>query len=122
MCRIEFAEHRAVQPLIGPHGTEFRAAEHGSFPLGYLDPLYAAASAHDVLPRELVIDGQPSNPARLSGGYFLAPRGSWALRPAVADSLMRSDRWRKNEDSKPPVPSGPADFLHVVGSPKRRIW
>src|SRR5205085_7541109 len=74
MCRIEFAEHRAVQPLISPHGTEFRAAEHGSFPLGYLDPLYAAASAHDVLPRELVIDGQPINPARLSEGYFLASR------------------------------------------------
>ena len=51
MCRVKFAEHRAVQPLIGPHGAEFRAAEHRRFPLGDLDPLHAA-NAHGVLPRD----------------------------------------------------------------------
>jgi hypothetical protein len=84
MCRIEFAEHRAVQPLMGPHGTEFRAAEHGSFPLGYLDPLHAA-DAHDVLPRELVIDGQPSNPpdCRKSSSSLLAEAARYALRSRI---------------------------------------
>ena len=56
MCRIEFAEYRAVQPLIGPDGAEFRAAEHGRFPLGHLDPLHAA-NAHGVLRTEPAIGG-----------------------------------------------------------------
>jgi hypothetical protein len=49
MCRIEFAEDRAVQPFIRPDGAEFRAAKHGPFPLGHLDPPQAA-NAHVVLP------------------------------------------------------------------------
>ena len=49
VCRIEFAEYCAVQALIGPDGAEFRAAEHGAFPLGHLDPPHAA-TAHAVLP------------------------------------------------------------------------
>ena len=56
MCRIEFAEYRAVQPLIGPDGAEFRAAEHGRFPLGDLDPLHAA-NAHVVLRTKPAIGG-----------------------------------------------------------------
>ena len=44
--RIEFAEYRAVQPLIRADSTEFRAAEHGLLPLGHLDP---HADAHVVL-------------------------------------------------------------------------
>ena len=56
MCRIEFAEYRAVQALIGPDGAEFRAAEHGAFPLGHLDPPHAAA-AHAVLRTEPAIGG-----------------------------------------------------------------
>src|SRR5260370_42290450 len=62
MCRIEFAEHGAVQPLIGPHGAEFHATEHWRFPLGHLDPLHPAANAHHVLPCDPVIGGEPSNP------------------------------------------------------------
>src|ERR1700731_1689114 len=54
MCRIEFAEYRAVQPFIRPDGTEFRAAKHGPFPLGHLDPQHAA-NAHVVLPTEPAI-------------------------------------------------------------------
>ena len=54
MCRIEFAEYRAVQALIGADGAEFRAAEHGTFPLGHLDPPHAAA-AHAVLRAEAAI-------------------------------------------------------------------
>ena len=50
MCRIEFAEHGAVQPLVGSDGAECRATEYGRFPLGHLDP-HAAANAHGVLPR-----------------------------------------------------------------------
>jgi hypothetical protein len=34
MSRMELAEYRAVQALIGPYGAEFSAAEHGTFPLG----------------------------------------------------------------------------------------
>jgi hypothetical protein len=64
MCRIEFAEYYAMQPLIGPYGTEFRAAEQAHFPLGHLDPRHAAANPHDVLPREPVMVGEPS---RLAG-------------------------------------------------------
>src|ERR1700730_16619135 len=40
MRRIEFAEHRAVQPLISPRGAKFCAAEHGHFPLA---PITTAA-------------------------------------------------------------------------------
>jgi hypothetical protein len=47
MHRIEFAEYRAVQALIGTDGAEFRAAEHETLPLGHLDPL-RAANAHAV--------------------------------------------------------------------------
>ena len=54
MCRIEFAEYRAVQALIGPDGAEFRAAEHGTLPLGHLDPPHAA-TAHAVLRTEPAI-------------------------------------------------------------------
>jgi len=50
MCRIEFTEYRAVQPLIGPHHPEFRVTEYGRFPLGPLDPLPTAAITHGVLP------------------------------------------------------------------------
>ena len=50
MCRVEFPIYCAVQPLIGPDGTEFRATEHGRFPLDYLDPPHAAANVHGVLP------------------------------------------------------------------------
>src|SRR5215471_10750312 len=49
MCRIEFAEYRAVQPFIRPDGAEFRATKHGPFPFGHLDPPHAA-HAHIVLP------------------------------------------------------------------------
>src|SRR5262249_17349209 len=56
MCRIEFAEYRAVQPFIRPDDGEFRAAKHGPFPLGHLDPPYAA-NAHVVLPTEPAIGG-----------------------------------------------------------------
>src|ERR1700674_699436 len=56
MCRIEFAEYRAVQPFIRPDGAEFRAAKHGPFPLGHLDPPHAA-NAHVVLPTEPAIGG-----------------------------------------------------------------
>src|SRR4051812_26721505 len=52
VCRIDFAEYRAVQTLIGADGTEFRAAEHGTFPLGHLDPLHTA-TAHAVLRAKL---------------------------------------------------------------------
>src|SRR6516225_627701 len=52
MCRIEFAEYCAVQPFIRPDGAEFRAAKHGRFPLGHLDPLHTAACGHDILPPE----------------------------------------------------------------------
>ena len=48
MCRIEFAEYRAVQPFIRPDGAEFRAAKHRPFPLGHLDPQHAV-NAHVVL-------------------------------------------------------------------------
>ena len=54
MCRIEFSEYRAVQALIGADGAEFRAAEHGTFPLGHLDLKHAAAS-HAVLRAEAAI-------------------------------------------------------------------
>jgi hypothetical protein len=54
ICRIEFAEYRAVQALIGTDGAEFRAAEHGTFPLGHLDLKHAAA-AHAVLRTEAAI-------------------------------------------------------------------
>src|SRR5262249_12034938 len=56
MCRIELGEYRAVQPFIRPDGAEFRAAKHGPFPLGHLDPPHAA-NAHVVLPTEPVIGG-----------------------------------------------------------------
>src|SRR5262249_6103773 len=56
MCRIEFGEYRAVQLFIRPDGTEFRAAKHGPFPLGHLDPQHAA-NAHVVLPTEPAIGG-----------------------------------------------------------------
>jgi hypothetical protein len=51
MCRIEFAEHRAVQPLIGSNVAEFRATEDRRFPLRRLNALHAAANAHGALPR-----------------------------------------------------------------------
>ena len=51
MCRIEFAEQRAVQALIGSDSGELRAAEHGALPLAHLDPPHAAA-AHAVLRTE----------------------------------------------------------------------
>jgi len=51
MCRIEFAEYRAVQPVIRSEGTKFRAAKYGPFALAHLDPLHAA-NAHVVLPTE----------------------------------------------------------------------
>src|SRR6516165_8827417 len=56
MCRIEFAEYRAVQPFIGPDGAEFRPAKHETFPLGHLDPPHAA-NAHVILPTEPAIGG-----------------------------------------------------------------
>src|SRR5215470_4165806 len=56
MCRTEFAEYRAVQPFIRPDGAEFRAAKHGPFPLGHLDPPHAT-TAHVVLPIERAIGG-----------------------------------------------------------------
>src|SRR5437762_3070467 len=106
MCRIEFAEHCAVQPLIGPHVTEFRAAEHGSFPLGYLDPLHAAANAHRVVPRPRH-GGQPSNHAAPSEWYFLVPRGKpclFALRRGFTDETRPL---AEEKDSKLPVPPRP---------------
>jgi len=54
MCRIELSDYRAMQALIGADGTEFRAAEHGTFPLGHLDLKHAAA-AHAVLRIEAAI-------------------------------------------------------------------
>ena len=56
MCRIEFAEYRAMQPFIRPDGAEFRAAEHRTFPLGHLDPPHAA-NAHVVPRTEPAISG-----------------------------------------------------------------
>ena len=50
MRRIQFAESDAVQPLIGTHAAEFRAAEYRDLPLGDLEPLYATTTAHAVLP------------------------------------------------------------------------
>src|SRR5271163_5351986 len=89
MCRIEFAEHCPVQPLKGPHGAEFRAAEHGRFPLRHLDPLHVATNAHGVLPREPVIRGEPSNPAAPPEGWFLAPSQEAAL---ITNASARSRR------------------------------
>ena len=59
MCRIEFAEYRAVQPLIGAHTGEFRTPEHRGFPFSDLNPLHATPSTHGVLPREPVIGEEP---------------------------------------------------------------
>src|SRR5215813_12882813 len=56
MCRIEFAEYRAVQPFIRPDGAEIHAAKDGPFPLGHLDPQHAA-NAHVVLTTEPAIGG-----------------------------------------------------------------
>ena len=52
MCRIEFAEYRAVQPLIEALTGEFRTPEHRGFPFSDLNPLHATPSTHGVLPRE----------------------------------------------------------------------
>src|SRR4051794_16371287 len=54
MRRIELSEYGAVTALIGADGTEFRAAEHGTFPFRHLDLKYAAA-AHAVLRAEAAI-------------------------------------------------------------------
>jgi len=67
----EFAE-LAVWPLIDPHGAEFRTAEYGHFPLGYLDPLHTAGNAHGVLPHAPVTGGEASNPAASPEESFLA--------------------------------------------------
>src|SRR4051794_244875 len=54
MSGIEFTEYGAVQALIGSDGVEIRAAEHGTFLFGYLDPLHAA-NAHAVPRTEPII-------------------------------------------------------------------
>ena len=88
MCRIEFAEHRSVQPLVWPRSAEFRSVEHGRFPLGDLNPLHS--TAHRVLPR---------NPA--IGESLATPQGRWkvatvlgieAQRKAVEDYLNGGPR------------------------------
>ena len=56
MCRIEFAEYRAVQPFIRADGAEFRAIKHSPFLLGHLDPPHAA-NAHVTLPTGPAIGG-----------------------------------------------------------------
>ena len=77
MCRIEFAEHGAVQPLIGPHGAKFHATERGRFPLGHLNPLHPAANARGVLPRDPVIGGSLATLQGHRKGPPLLPRLLW---------------------------------------------
>jgi hypothetical protein len=50
MRRVELAERRAVQPLIGADRGELGTIENRGFPLSDFDPPYAAAIAHRVLP------------------------------------------------------------------------
>src|ERR1700686_1345799 len=73
MCRIEFAEYRAVQPFIRPDGAEYRAAKHRPFPLGHLDPPHAA-NVHVVLRTDARHRREPSNLAGRPEGCSLAPR------------------------------------------------
>src|SRR6516225_1938192 len=87
MCRIEFAEYRAVQPFIAPDGAEFRAAKHRPFPLGHLDPPHAA-NAHVVLPTEPAIGGSLAT----SQGYrkrapFLPSTLADTVRPGCIDAV-----------------------------------
>jgi len=96
MCRIEFAEHDAVHPLIAPHGAECRATEHRRFPFGNLDPLHPAACAHVVLPREPVIGGEPSNPIARPEECFPEERDYAFPRLAVFLYPNRVDRYSKS--------------------------
>src|SRR6516165_12813536 len=88
MCRIEFAEYRAVQPFIRPDGAEFRAAKHAPFPLGHLDPPHTA-NAHVILPTEPAIGGSlaTSQGRRKRAPFLPRPsRGPLALAPSLAAS------------------------------------
>jgi len=91
MCRVEFAEYRAVQPFIRPDSAEFRAIKHGPFPFGHLDPQHAA-NAHIVLPTEPAIGGSlATSQGRRKRAPFLPrpwriPSDSVALTPSVAAS------------------------------------
>src|SRR5262249_5709681 len=82
MCRTEFAEYRAVQPFIRPDGAEFRAAKHGPFPLGHLDPPHAA-NAHVVLPTQLGRSLATSQGRRKRAPSFCRPLADTVWRGCV---------------------------------------
>jgi hypothetical protein len=96
MCRIEFAEYRAVQPFIRPDGAEFRAAKRGPFPLGHLDPPHAA-NAHVVFPTEPAIGGSlaTTGPTR-----DLLKSFGWGIGHSISCFLAAID----GAISSPPAP------------------
>src|SRR6516225_2081166 len=60
MCRIKFAEHCSMQPLIVSHTGEFRTLEHRALPFGDLNPLHATSNIHGVLRANLSWARSPS--------------------------------------------------------------